>query len=334
MCPLFFLFFLFFLLTSFFLGVVNVRRMIRQVGGARFLIGLAEHDSHKIRTLAIASLANALCCSQYREQERWIRNLTSYRAQKIFSSIMISPLADVTSNSSREAARGLINISLPSFSSVSYEYEVAARSTSHWTGSQGNYWKKSGVFESDHDARCDGDGSGSSGSSSEDSNGWKLDLTYQSGGPCVFDVENVMLRFEHRGVLTGSMFDKSEEDGMGQIRGKILWIRGWYDFDLNNVGMGQISFSIYKSEGDANHAMIGLLSGGLKSNDYLGGQGAIRNFTGYCNSQSNGYFGLWENSVSTQKQRKSMKLNGGGAFRLRWRRAVATLAGSMSSFKK
>ena len=267
------------------------RRMLRRAGGVRILIGLAEHDSRKIRTLALASLANSMACSRTTEQERWLRNLQGYRAAKIFSSIMVSPLTDVTSNSSREAARALVNLSLPHYASISYEKEVLARSNSHWRGG---------------DAKWENDGS------------WQLDLTYQSGGTVGWKLDNVVLRFEMGGILIGSMFDYSND----MREGRILWCRGWYDFQKDLEGMGQISFSIYKSEEDARLAVVGLLSDGLISNEFLGGVGAIRNFTGYCTSQSRGFFGIWENSL--HQRESGIKLSGGGGFRLRWKRTTPT----------
>ena len=272
------------------------RRMIRRRGGVRLLIGLAEHDSRKIRTLALASVANALATQNINERDRWVRNLTGYRAQKIFSSIMLSPLMDVTSNSSREAARALINLSLPHLASVSHEHEVLYRSSSYWRGNNSSWEKQDGS--------------------------WQLQLTYQSGGLCQFKIDNLVLRFEQGGILIGSMFDYSEDT----INGRILFCRGWYDFEKDDdtkCGLGQISFSIYKTFEEAQNAVNSIARSSSNetesvSNDFLGGAGAIRNFAGYCTSQSCGFFGIWENSLH---QRDSITLSGGGGFRLRWKRS-------------
>ena len=64
------------------------------------------------------------------------------------------------------------------------------------------------------------------------------------------------------------------------------------------------------------------MSDGLISNEFLGGVGAIRNFTGYCTSQSRGFFGIWENAL--HQRESGIKLSGGGGFRLRWKRTTPT----------
>ena len=286
------------------------RRMIRQNGGARFLMGLSMHDSHNIRTLALASIANVLATTNAREQERWIRNLAGCRAAKIFSSIMISPLKDVTSNTSREAARALVNLAIPHAASISREDEVLSRSCAHIQEQCTNHTRG---------------GYGGLRSRWEQDGNWKLDLTFQSGGICASHFQNVVLQFQANGLLTGSMFDYSEQGDRGEGRnGQILFVMGWYHFNQHRVGVGQLSFTIYKTEEEAALAVPGLLSSSnLDSNNSLGGVGGLRNFTGYSTSGSRGFFGIWENSGGG----KTMKLNGGGGFRLRWKRNNAVGAG-------
>jgi hypothetical protein len=282
------------------------RRMIRKNGGIRFLTGLAEHDSHNIRTLAIASLGNLIATNNTKEQHCWITRLTSYRAAKIFSASLISPLKDVTSSTSREASRALVNLALPHIATTSLEEEVMARQSSHWRGGSTRRWEKDG--------------------------NWKLQLTYQSGGICGFNMNNFVMKFEDNGILTGSLFDSPDGIGNNDIeiqqnnlnQNRLLYVKGWYYFNQHHVGVGQISFTIYKSQENAAMAVSGLLSEkSHKSNDFLGGIGAIRNFTGYCNSSSRGFFGIWENSGSNGSARSggSQTLTGGGCFRLRWQRA-------------
>jgi len=266
------------------------RKMIRNGGGVRLLMGLAEHDSHNIRTLAIASLGNGIACANQTEQQHWITNLTSYRAAKIFSSIMISPLSDVTSNSSREASRALVNLALPHTASISLEREVLSRSSGHWRGKHVR-WEKDG--------------------------NWKLQLTFQSGGLVNEQMVNIELKFQKNGVLSGCGLEKGKNNNTNRL----LFIKGWYDFNEHQVGVGQISFTVYKTEEEAMLAADGLMNEtSLVSNESLGGVGGIRNFTGYCTSASSGFFGIWENAGAGDGGKTIFKLTGGGGFRLRWRR--------------
>ena len=146
---------------------------------------------------------------------------------------------------------------------------------------------------------------------------WKLQLTFQSGGLVNEQMVNIELKFQKNGVLSGCGLEK----GKNNNNNRLLFIKGWYDFNEHQVGVGQISFTVYKTEEEAMLAADGLMNEtSLVSNESLGGVGGIRNFTGYCTSASSGFFGIWENAGAGDGGKTIFKLTGGGGFRLRWRR--------------
>ena len=295
------------------------RRMIRKRGGARFFVGLANHNSHRIKTAALAIIANALACNDSREKAMWTRNLKGNLAPKVFSSLLISPLSDVSSNTSREAARALGNMSLLS-PVLCYEHEVDACG--------------------DNFAHAQSRDSVKSDFSWESSRSWKMQMCYQSGGLCVFSMDELVLNFTdlptnhsvfpaskvHQTIfktggvhlLTGSCFDgeghpASVEQGY-RIEGKqqaphgVLTVRGCYRFSQNSPGMGECVFTLYRKVDGTAH----------NSSASLENMRALRNFRGYCSSQSRGWWGVWSNAGSTSDQRRAVALKGGGVFQMTW----------------
>jgi len=294
------------------------RQMVRKQGGARFFVGLAKHDSHRIKTVALAVIANALACTDERESSQWVRNLKGNLAPKIFSSLLVRPLSDVSSNASREAARALGNMSLSS-KVLCFEHEVDACGDYSTT-------RQAASVELESTAAF----------SWEKAASWEIELCYQSGGLVAFTMDELVLNFTdlpadhptcpadktHQRIfragggsrlLTGSCFEgqESKEDAGYGITGydtkaprAILCVRGCYRFSQVHPGMGECSFTVYQRVDD-------------------GGMRGLRNFRGHCTSQSKGWWGVWSNAGSTSESKRAVGLVGGGVFQLRWRNRAA-----------
>ena len=307
------------------------RRVVRQSGGVRFLVGLCRHDSHRIKTLALASLANALATTDARENAMWARNLRGSRGAKVFSGMMVSPSSDVQSSSSREASRALANLALPHLAVRCLLWEVdaanagggasiadrggaflpesavaataaaaveaaaaaaaAAASAATDERVQLSWWQQLQQYQQREDG-------GSTGS-------WSLDMTFQSGGLMPFKPKHIVLR-HRQGELKGSCFAFSDGE-----RGRIMDIRGRYSFSHQFLGLGEIHFTLYERPSE--------WVGGSGDDDEAASVGrALHNFRGFCSSQSRGYWGVWENAAATGSKRR-VALRGGGVFRLCWK---------------
>ena len=327
------------------------RQMVRKRGGARFFVGLAKHDSHRVKTAALAVVANALACVNERERSQWVRNLKGNLAPKVFSSLLITPLSDVSSSASREAARALGNMSLTS-TVLCYEHEVDA------CGDYSALPRRRGGRKT-----CVAEPELSAVFSWENAARWNIELCYQSGGLVAFAMDELVLNFTdlpadhptcaaakaHQRIfragggmlLTGSCFDSEEkkEDGGYRMAGRtaraILTVRGCYRFSQTQPGLGECSFSVYQSSADGGGGAEVVGGDGVRNateNRVLNGMRALRNFRGHCTSQSKGWWGVWSNAGSSESKR-TVGLVGGGVFQLRWKNSRPGAAQSKRSRK-
>ena len=95
-------------------------------------------------------------------------------------------------------------------------------------------------------------------------------------------------------------------DGKGdRAADSVMIVRGCYRFSQTktHIGVGECSFSVYQAAAD----------GEREASD----RRALRNFRGYCTSQSRGWWGVWSNAGSSAQSNRATGLVGGGVFQLR-----------------
>ena len=297
------------------------KQVVVDVGGVRFLLGLAKHNSHFFRRIALGVLANFLVSSTAVAGPN-IRDILvaeivdRNNGTGIARDCLCSPVAQVESSVSQEASRLLVNIFME-------EHPVFASGSQILTLQN---WSTNMAAISEY-------------SPFADAMRWKLSSFYQSGSKKAD--ETVFLHFFRGGRVVGEGIDG--ERGSWYIQGTWSSMVPQYTSMMDiakeagrrtgsETSVDRRLGATFEDHSSGNLSIDGdASSGSVSMSKYFGVdlESAMRNgsdvsYRGYwCRDDAEtGFFGVWENSTGERYQ--DMRLHGGGIFRAVGLRDLAT----------
>ncbi len=264
------------------------RDLVCRYGGARFLLSLTQHNSHWIRRISVGALANLLTScvdKKYQKHERFYRETEKYNGTSILRDLLCSPVSDVETMASQEAARCLINIHCPLHPIIASEHELLVA----------HEWNILRTHASNRKALTKIPFNFKSSLKNQNFGSWTMIQMYQSGTRK--SEGKLSLCFMLNGEVIGSGYDMDR--GPYFLRGE------WYGLE------------------SADGKYVSVKAGSLFMKKWYGltremamNSSASTFYRGFWYSgTSSGFMGIWENNMSGIR-RQSMKLvHGGGFFR-------------------
>ena len=264
------------------------RDLVCRYGGARFLLSLTQHNSHWIRRISVGALANLLTsCVDKKDQkhERFYRETEKYNGTSILRDLLCSPVSDVETMASQEAARCLINIHCPLHPIVASEHELLVA----------HEWNILRTHASNRKALTKIPFNFKSSLKDQNFGSWTMIQMYQSGTRKSEGKSSFC--FMLNGEVIGSGYDAD--------RGPYFLHGEWYGLesaDGKYVSVKAGSLFLKKHYGVTREIAMN----SSPSTFYRGF---------WYSGSSSGFMGIWENNMSGIR-RQSMKLvHGGGFFR-------------------
>ena len=274
---------------------VKTREVITTNGGARFLLALSGHNSHWIRRISVGAIANLLTCSinnKTQMHSMFFKEVEKNNGASVIRDLLCSPVAEVESMASQEAARCLVNMKCPSYPIIANENELLVAHEWNLLRTHSSNRKQLYKIPFNFDTAMY-----KNNNNNNNTCRWKILHMYTSGSRKGVD-ENVTFCFTLDGKVLGS--------GCDNDRGQYFINGEWYGLEgKDGIRVSAKAGSVFLRKFYGITRDIALESGSCST--------FYRGF--WYSGSKEGFFGTWENNMSGFR-RSSMKLvHGGGIFR-------------------
>ena len=269
---------------------IKTRDIICKCGGARFLLGLSGHNSHWIRRISVGALANLLTCTideKNQMHQSLYNEIEKNNGGAVLRDLLCSPVAEVETMASQEAARCLINMNCSAYPVIANERELLV--AHEWNILRTHSSNRKQLFKIPFNF--------SSLSKNNNNYRWRMLHMYQSGSRKGID-ENVSFCFTLDGKVLGS--------GCDNDRGVYFLSGEWYGLEAKDgMGVSSKAGSVFMKKWYGITREIAMESGSPST--------FYRGF--WYSGSKDGFFVCWENNMSGFRRRSMKLVHGGGIFR-------------------
>lgn len=282
---------------------IKTRDIICTCGGARFLLGLSGHNSHWIRRISVGALANLLTCTideKNQMHQSLYNEIEKNNGGAVLRDLLCSPVAEVETMASQEAARCLINMNCSAYPVIANERELLL--AHEWNILRTHSSNRKQLFKIPFNFSSSISNNNNNDNVCVDKNNnnnyrWRMLHMYQSGSRKGID-EHVSFCFTLDGKVLGS--------GCDNDRGVYFLSGEWYGLEAEDgMNVSSKAGSIFMKKWYGITREIAMESGSPST--------FYRGF--WYSGSKDGFFGCWENNMSGFRRRSMKLVHGGGIFR-------------------